>query len=131
MSRTDLIADTLTVIRNGLMAKKPSVDVPVSKITSGIIQILKKYDYIDDFKPIESGHYKVMRVYLKYVHNKPAIKNLKRISKPGLRVYVSKDEIPHVLRGYGIAILSTTKGLLTDSQARHCGLGGEVLCYVW
>jgi small subunit ribosomal protein S8 len=131
MSRTDLIADTFTIIRNALMAKKENADVPASKITSSILGILKKEHYIDNFKLIEDKKQGILRIYLKYVGAKPAIKNIKRISRPGLRIYVRRDKIPMVLRGRGIAIISTPKGVVTDSAARELGVGGEVIGYIW
>jgi small subunit ribosomal protein S8 len=131
MSRTDLIADTFTVIRNALMAKKENVDVPASKITTSIIAILKEERYIDNFKLIEDKKQGILRIYLKYTGSKPAIRSIKRISRPGLRTYVRHDKIPVVLRGRGIAIMSTPKGVVTNRAARELGVGGEVLGYVW
>jgi len=131
MSRTDLIADTFTVIRNALMAKKENVDVPASKITTAIIKILKEEQYIDNFKLMEDKKQGILRIYLKYRGARPAIRNIKRISRPGLRTYVRNDKIPIVLRGHGIAIMSTPKGVVTNKAARELGVGGEVLGYVW
>lgn len=131
MSRTDLIADTFTVIRNALMAKKENVDVPASKITASIMGILKEERYIDNFKLIEDKKQGILRIYLKYTGAKPAIRNIKRISRPGLRTYVRRDKIPIVLRGRGIAIISTSQGIVTNNKARELGVGGEVLGYVW
>ncbi|MDP2943785.1 MAG: 30S ribosomal protein S8 [Candidatus Omnitrophota bacterium] len=131
MSKTDPIADFLTIIRNGLMAKKENVDVLASRITKSILEILKKTEYIDNFKLIEDKKQGILRVYLKYSSGEPAIINLRRISKPGLRVYVKQGKIPRVLRGRGIAVISTSKGILTDNEARQEKLGGEVICYVW
>ena len=131
MSKTDPIADFLTIIRNGLMAKKENVDVPASRITKSILEILKKTEYIDNFKLIEDKKQGILRVYLKYLSGEPAIINLRRISKPGLKIYVKQDKIPRVLRGRGIAVISTSKGILTDNEARQEKLGGEVICYVW
>ena len=131
MSKTDPIADFLTIIRNGLMAKKENVDVLASRITKSILEILKKSEYIDNFKLIEDKKQGILRVYLKYLSGEPAIINLRRISKPGLRVYVKQGKIPRVLRGRGIAVISTSKGILTDNEAREQKLGGEVICYVW
>ncbi len=131
MSRTDLIADTFTVIRNALMAKKENVDVPASKITASIMEILKKEHYIDNFKLIEDKKQGILRIYLKYLGSRPAIRNIRRVSRPGLRTYVRREEIPIVLRGRGIAIISTPKGLVTDKIAREMGLGGEVIGYIW
>ncbi|MCX5712391.1 MAG: 30S ribosomal protein S8 [Candidatus Omnitrophica bacterium] len=132
MSRTDLIADVFTMIRNAHMAKKENLDVPASKIIKSIVQILKAEGYINDWKPIEDKKQGIVRIYLKYMANgKPAIKKIIRISKPGLRRYVSKDELPNVLRGRGIAIISTSKGIVTDFTARETGAGGEVIGYIW
>ncbi len=138
MSRTDLIADTLTIIRNGLMAKKNNTDVPYSKVIESILNLLKEQKYIDDFKVMEysttrkqASKHKLFRVYLRYISGTPAITNLKRISKPGLRIYVNKNKIPRVLRGRGVALISTSKGIITDEQARQQKIGGEVICFVW
>lgn len=131
MSRTDLIADTFTMIRNAIMAKKENVDVPACGTLKSVLEILEKNNYIDTFKLIEDKKQGIFRIYLKYLYGKPAIKNIKRISKPGLRIYVKRDKIPHVLRGRGLAIISTSKGVFTDTQARELGLGGEIVAYVW
>ncbi len=131
MSRNDLIADALTMMRNAIMAKKETVDVPASNTLKSILEILKKESYIEDFKFIEDKKQGLLRIYLKYTQLKPAIKNIKRISKSGLRVYVKSDKIPYVLRGRGLAIISTSKGLLSDKEARQQVLGGEVMAYVW
>ncbi len=131
MSRTDLIADTFTMIRNGQMAKKESVDVPASNTTREILEILKRENYIDNLKTIEDKKQGILKVYLKYVSGKAAIRNIKRVSKPGLRVYVKKDKIPAVLRGRGLAVISTSKGIMTDKEAKEQGLGGEIIGYVW
>ena len=131
MALTDPIADALTIIRNGSMVKKESVDMPASKIIKSILEILQKEEYIDTFKSIEDKKQGRLKVYLKYILGKPAIINIKRISRPGLRVYVNKEEIPRVLRGKGLAIISTSSGLVTDNQARQQGVGGEVLMYIW
>lgn len=131
MSRTDLIADTFTMIRNAIMAKKEDLDVPASKQVKSILEILKKENYIDNFKLIEDKKQGYLRVYLKYTSGKPAIKSIKRVSKPGLRVYVKNDKIPSVLRGRGLAIVSTSKGITTGAEAKAHGLGGEIIGYVW
>jgi len=133
MVMTDPIADMLTRIRNAMNARIDVVEVPASKIKEGILRILKQEGYIRDYERVEDGKQGILRVYLKYDPRlkKFAIEGLKRISKPGRRVYVSKDEIPRVLSGYGIAIISTSKGLMTDREARREGVGGEVICYVW
>ena len=131
MSRTDLIADAFTMVRNAIMSKKENLDIPVSKTISAIIEILKREGYIDNFKFIEDKKQGVLRVYLKYTAGKPAIRGIKRISKPGLRVYVKHEKVPLVLRGKGLAIISTSKGIMTDREARDAKLGGEVILYIW
>lgn len=131
MSRTDLIADTFTMIRNAVMARKDNLDVPASKITAAIMEILKKENYIENFKFIEDKKQGILRIYLKWNGKKNAIMTLRRVSKPSLRVYKEKSNIPVVLRGKGIAILSTPKGIVTDKEARELGVGGEVLAFVW
>lgn len=130
MSRTDPIADLLTLIRNACRAKKDKVDVLTSKMNRAILTILKKEGYIADFKPLDTPQVNLIRVYLKYVDNRSVIKNLRRISKPGLKIYVPSKKIPSVLRGLGIAIISTSKGVVTDREARELKVGGEILCYV-
>lgn len=131
MSRTDLIADTFTMIRNAVMAKKDTVEIPASNTLKSIADILKRENYIDNFKLIEDKKQGILRIYLKYIKGKPAITSIKRISKPGLRVYVKGNKIPLVLRGRGLAIISTSKGMMTDQEARDQGVGGEVVGYVW
>ena len=129
---TDPIADMLTRIRNGSNAKHESVDVPASNIKKEIAQILLDEGFIKGFDVIEDGKQGIIRIELKYgKHNEKVLSGIKRISKPGLRVYVKSDEIPRVLGGLGIAILSTSKGVMTDKRARKERVGGEVLCYVW
>ena len=131
MSRTDLIADVFTVIRNAIMIKRDAVDLPASNNIKSIMGILKKNDYIDNFKLIEDKKQGLVRVYLKYTAGKSAIRNIKRISRPGLRVYVKGKKVPTVLRGRGLAIVSTSKGIISDKEAREMGVGGEVIGYVW
>jgi small subunit ribosomal protein S8 len=129
---TDPIADMLTRIRNGLMANLQKVDVPSSNMKVSIATVLKNEGMIKNFKVIADQKQGILRVYLKYVNDKdPAICEIKRISKPGSRVYVTTDEIPKVKNGYGIAILSTSKGIITDKSARETGIGGELICTVW
>ncbi len=129
---TDPIADYLTRIRNANNVMKETVEIPASNIKKDITKILKDEGYIKDYEYIEDGKQGIVRVYLKYTPNREkVISGLKRISKPGLRVYANKDEIPKVLGGLGIAIISTSKGVMTDKQARENGVGGEVICYVW
>jgi len=105
--------------------------VPASKTIKSILGILKKENYIDNFKLIEDKKQGILRIYLKYISGRPAIRNIKRVSKPGLRVYAKQDKIPSVLRGRGMAIISTSKGIMTDKEARDTGVGGEIIGYVW
>ena len=129
---TDPIAHFLTRIRNANMVLMDKVEIPASKTKMGLAEILKAEGFINDVEYIEDGKQGVIRVYLKYGAGREKIINgLKRISKPGLRVYAGKDELPRVMGGLGIAIISTSKGLMVDRVARKEGLGGEVLCYVW
>jgi len=122
----------LTRIRNALQAEKTDVLVPASKLKIEIARILRKEGYINDFQYIEDGKQGILKLFLKYTpEGEPVISGLKRVSKPGGRVYVPKDRIPRVLNGLGIAILSTSKGVLTDREARRLGVGGELLCYIW
>ena len=133
MTMSDPIADMLTRIRNANTAKHDTVDIPSSKMKVAIADILVDEGYIAKYDIIDEGSYKTMHVTLKYGadKNEKIITGIKRISKPGLRVYAGKDEIPSVLGGLGIAILSTNKGILTDKQARKEQVGGEVLAFVW
>ena len=132
MNTTDPIADMLTRIRNANSAKHTTVDIPASNMKRAIGQILFDEGYIKSFEEIKDEKQGIIRVTLKYDENgKRVISGLKRISKPGLRIYVSKDELPQVLNGLGIALISTSKGIKTDKEARIAGLGGEVLAYVW
>jgi len=131
MSRTDLISDVFTIIRNAVRIKRLVVNVPASTVVKSIAGILKDEGYIEEFKSIEDKKQGILRIYLKYANNRPAINNLKRISKPGLRIYVKADEIPFVIRGKGIALLSTSQGILADKEARARKIGGEVIGYVW
>ena len=129
---TDPIADMLTRIRNALIVKHDTVDVPVSNMKLAIADILLNEGYIKGYTVNEEGVEKMMTITLKYAQNRQrVITGLKRISKPGLRVYARKDNIPKVLNGLGIAILSTSKGIMTDREARKVGVGGEVLAYIW
>ncbi|HIU10224.1 MAG TPA: 30S ribosomal protein S8 [Candidatus Avidehalobacter gallistercoris] len=129
---TDPIADFLTRIRNANMVLTDKVEIPASKTKMAMAEILKDEGFINDVEYIEDGKQGVIRVYLKYGAGRERIINgLKRISKPGLRVYVGKEELPRVMGGLGIAIISTSRGLMVDRKARKEGLGGEVLCYVW
>ena len=132
MQMTDVVADMLTRIRNANDAKHESVNIPASNMKKAIAQILLDEGYIKGYKVTDDGKQGVIRIGLKYTANKRfAISGIKRISKPGLRVYASKDELPKVLNGLGIAIISTSKGIMTDKKAREIGLGGEVMAFVW
>lgn len=132
MVMSDPVADFLTRIRNGNMVMHETVEVPSSKVKMAIAGIMKEEGYIKEFEYIQDGKQGIIRVYLKYGPNKNrVITGIKRISKPGLRVYVKKDEIPKVLGGLGTAVISTSRGLMTDKAARKEGLGGEVVCYIW
>jgi len=131
MARTDLIADSFTIIRNAIMAKKDNVDIPASNTLKSVIEILKNENYIDNFKLIEDKKQGQIRVYLKYLASKSAIRKIRRASRPGLRLYVKRDKVPMVLRGKGLAIISTSKGIMTDRQARESGVGGEIIGYIW
>lgn len=132
MQITDAIADMLTRIRNAGSAKHESVDIPASNLKRSIATILLEEGYIKSFEEINDGKQGIIRVSLKYTGNKQnVITGIKRISKPGLRVYAGKEELPKVLGGLGIAIISTSKGIMTDKKARTEGVGGEVLAFVW
>lgn len=133
MAMSDPIADMLTRIRNANTAKHDTVDIPSSKMKVAIADILEKEGYIEKYDVVDNGNFKDIRVTLKYGadKNEKIISGIKRISKPGLRVYAGKDEIPYVLGGLGIAILSTNKGIITDKEARKAQVGGEVLAFVW
>ncbi len=129
---TDPIADFLTRIRNANMVLMDKVEIPASKTKMKLAEILKAEGFVNDVEYIEDGKQGVIRIYLKYGAGRERIINgLKRISKPGLRVYVGKEELPRVMGGLGIAVISTSHGLMVDREARKQGLGGEVLCYVW
>ncbi len=132
MSMTDPIADMLTRIRNGAMAKKETVDMPASNLKVEIAKVLKAEGYISAYKLQKDDKQGILNVALKYDENKVnVIEGIKRVSKPGSRVYVKTDAVPKVINGYGIAILSTSKGLMVDREARKSKLGGEILCNVW
>ena len=132
MAMTDPVADMLTRIRNANTAGHAEVDVPASKIKKNIAEILLKEGYIKGYEVVESAPQDTIRVTMKYGPDKTkVISGIKKISKPGLKVYAKADEVPKVLGGLGIAIISTSSGLITDKEARKLGVGGEVICYVW
>jgi len=122
----------LTILRNANRAKKEKVDIPASKLKMEIIKIFKNEGYIKNFKIIEEGNRSYIRIYLKYTQaGNGIIHNLKRVSKPGLRVYKRKHELPRIFNGFGTSIISTSRGVLTDKKAREQDVGGEVICYIW
>lgn len=131
MVMTDPIADMLTRIRNANAMKHETVDVPASKVKTQILEVLKKEGYIVGYKLVKGDVQDTLRVTLKYLANERVVKGLKRISKPGLRVYAKNTEIPKVLNGLGIAVISTSNGIITDREARKQKVGGEILAYVW
>ena len=132
MAVTDPIADALTIIRNASNVKKETAEIRNSKLLEEILKILKKESFISNYKLIKDSKQGLLRVYLSYEKNgTPAIAGIKRISKPGLRIYKKSDELPKVYSGLGVAVISTSKGLMTDAGARESKMGGEVLCYVW
>ena len=131
MVTTDPIADMLTRIRNANAQRHETVDVPSSKLKKSIAEILLEEGFIKGYEEIEDGVQGTLRITLKYVNKQKVISGLKRISKPGLRVYATKDNLPKVINGLGIALISTSKGIMTDKKARTEGIGGEVLAYVW
>ncbi len=132
MQITDPIADLLTRIRNASSAKHETVEVPASKMKKSIVEILFAEGYIKKYEVIDDERQGIIKIWLKYVEGKKAvISGIKRVSKPGLRVYASKEDMPRVLKGLGIAIVSTSKGIMTDKQARRENVGGEVLAFVW
>lgn len=130
MSMSDHIADMLTRIRNAQMVEKVSVAMPSSKVKVAIAQVLKDEGYIDDFAVKAEGAKSELNIALKYYAGRPVIERLERVSKPGLRVYRGRNDIPQVMNGLGVAIVSTPKGVMTDRKARATGVGGEVICYV-
>ena len=133
MTMSDPIADMLTRIRNANTAKHDTVDIPSSRMKLAIADILVDEGYVAKYEMVDNGSFKDIRIFLKYNNNKNerVISGIKRISKPGLRVYAGKDELPKVLGGLGIAIISTNNGVITDKEARKAGVGGEVLAFVW
>ena len=128
---TDPIADMLTRVRNAGQARLRRVDMPVSKLKIEVARILKENHFIHDYKVLDEGKHPVLRLYLKYYQDKPVIRELRRVSKPGLRKYVGVEEIPRVRNGLGLAVLSTSRGVMTDRQARAAKVGGELLAIVW
>jgi small subunit ribosomal protein S8 len=129
---TDLVANALTMIRNASMRKKETVNIPASKMIKEIMRIFKEEGFIKDYKEVEDVKRPQLRIYLKYNKNgSPAISHVKKVTKPGFRVYTNKDDIPTALGGLGVSILTTPKGILTDKQAREQGVGGEVICQIW
>ena len=132
MQITDTIADLLTRIRNASSAKHATVDIPASNMKKSIVQILQDEGYIKSYQVIEDGKQGIIRVTLKYDENRtPVISGIRRVSKPGLSIYSSYVDMPKVLKGLGIAIVSTSKGIVTDKKARELGVGGEILAFVW
>ena len=130
MSMTDPIADMLTRIRNAQSAEKPTVAIPASKVKAAIAQVLKDEGYVEDFAVRELEGRPTLEISLKYYAGKPVIEKIERVSRPGLRIYRQKDELPKVMNGLGVAIVSTSRGVMTDRKARATGVGGEVLCIV-
>lgn len=132
MTVTDPVADLLTRIRNANAARHDYVDVPAAKLNMEILRILKDEGFIRNYELVKDAKFPTARITLKYgPKQEKVIGNLKRVSKPGLRVYAKRDKVPRVLRGLGVAVISTSKGVMTDRDARRLGIGGEVLCYVW
>ena len=130
MSMTDPIADMLTRIRNAQSAEKPTVAMPASKVKAAIAQVLKDEGYVEDFAVRELEGRSTLEISLKYYAGKPVIEKIERVSRPGLRIYRQKDALPKVMNGLGVAIVSTSRGVMTDRKARGLGVGGEVLCIV-
>ena len=131
MALNDPISNLLTNIRNAIQVRHETVDIPASRLSGKILEIFKSDGYIEDFRLMKNNVQGTYKVYLKYEGSKPTIIGLKRISKPGLRVYTDKSSIPRVLNGLGTAVISTSKGVLTDRDARKQKIGGEILCYIW
>lgn len=131
MSMSDPLADMLTRIRNAGMVKFESIDMPSSRLKAGVAKILKEEGYISDFHLIEDSKQGILRIDLKYEGRRRVITGIRKISKPGRRIYVKADEIPRVMSGMGISVLSTSSGIMADVQARRQGVGGELLCEVW
>ena len=128
---TDPIADMLTRIRNAVAVKKPEVILPFSKVKFNIAKLLEKENYVRQVEKLKIGQFDQIKIVLKYQDGQPVIKHIKRISKPGQKIYIGSQEIPRVLNGYGLAVLSTSKGILTGKQARQENIGGELMCEIW
>ncbi len=131
MSMTDPIADLLTRIRNGSKARHEKIDLPSSNVKASIAGILKEQGIINNFRVIKDDKQGILRIYLRYENGTPVFSEIKRISKPGRRMYSGKDDLPKVKSGYGFAVISTSKGLMTDGHAREQGVGGEIILSVW
>ena len=131
MSVSDPIADTLTILRNASNARHETAEFPASKLLERMMAIFKTDGYIEDYRLLKDNKQGVLKVYLKYENTKPVIMGIKRVSRPGLRVYTDNVKIPRVLNGLGSAVISSSKGLVTDREARKLKIGGEVLCYIW
>ena len=132
MQITDTIADLLTRIRNASSAKHATVDIPASNVKKAIVEILLNEGYIKSYQVVEDGKQGIIRITLKYDENRtPVISGIRRVSKPGLRIYSSCEDMPKVMRGLGVAIVCTSKGIITDKKARELGVGGEILAFVW
>lgn len=131
MSLTDPISNCLTIIRNGIQANKETVDVPASRLIERTLKIFKEDGYIEDYRAMQATAQGAFKVYLKYNGKTPSIMGIRRISKPGLRVYKNSQELPRVLNGLGTAVISTSKGIMSDREAKKQKVGGEVLCYIW
>ena len=131
MSLNDPISNLLTNIRNAVSAGKETVDVPASRLSGRVLDIFKNDGYIEDSRAMKANAQGSFKIYLKYDNKKPLITGIKRISKPGLRIYVQRDEIPRVLSGMGTAVISTSKGVINDREARKLKIGGEILCHIW
>lgn len=130
MSMSDPIADMLTRIRNAQMVEKPTVSMPASKLKAAIAQVLKDEGYIDGFAIVDDGPQRRLEIALKYYAGRPVIEQIERVSRPGLRVYKGRADLPSVMNGLGVAIVTTPRGVMTDRKARQAGIGGEILCYV-
>ena len=131
MSLNDPISNLLTHIRNAAQVRLETIDVPASKLSGKILEIFKTDGYIEDYRPMKTNTQGSFKVYLKYQNKKSVIIGIKRISRPGIRIYAQSDAIPKVLNGLGTAVLSSSKGVITDREARKLKVGGEVLCYIW